>query len=104
MNIVCMTQQFRVRDSTHCNFYLWCESQPVIQSSHNLKFTCFPSQIKYSLLLNQMQEAKLKLWNNNWFDIYDFTIGKYGKNVMNYQNVDTIQCQSVIVDKINSKI
>ena len=37
-----------------------------------------------------MQDAKLKLWNNNWFDIYDFTVNKYGKNVENYRNVGKI--------------
>ncbi len=27
-----------------------------------------------------MKEAKLNEWNNNWFDIYDFTPSKFNKN------------------------
>lgn len=52
-------------------------------------------------MLSQMHEAKLRLWNNNWFDIYDFTVGKYGKNRPNFQNANSISNQATTIDKIN---
>ena len=39
--VVSASQQFRVRDCNKCTIYLHCKSQPVIESSHKLKFGCF---------------------------------------------------------------
>ena len=36
MHIVCMTQQFRMRDCNNCTVNLWCESQPIIESSFGI--------------------------------------------------------------------
>ena len=29
-------------------------------------------------MTGQMSEAKINGWNNNWFDVYDFTPHKFG--------------------------
>lgn len=47
-----------------------------------------------------MKEARLKLWNNNWFNIYDFTPNKY--SIQNHQCVDKIS--NMIVEKVVLKI
>lgn len=39
--VVAASQQFRVRDCKKCTIYLHCKSQPVIESSHKIKFGCF---------------------------------------------------------------
>lgn len=80
LTVICCTKQFRVRDSTECTFMLWCHSQPIIESSHHLTFACFPN-LAYRDLSRQFNLAKLgTIWDNNWFDIYDFTPTKFGRD------------------------
>ena len=79
--VVCTTQQFRVRDCTDCLFALSCDSQPIIESSRGITFTNFPS-FSYTQLEAQMLAAKTHPWNNNWFDVYDFTPDKF--NIRNH--------------------
>lgn len=74
-----MSQQFRMRDCTFCRIWLWCESRPIIESSHDIVFSSYPSTVGYESVIEQLKQAKLQLWNNNWFDIYDFTPTKFSK-------------------------
>ncbi len=77
--VICTTQQFRVRDCTDSLFSLSCDSQPIIESSKGITFTNFPP-FNYQSLEAQMLAVKIHPWNNNWFDIYDFTPHKFNAN------------------------
>ena len=63
--------QFRSRDCYNCDILLYSQSQPVIESSDNLRFGCF--QFYYPELAQQFRDAGLSVWKNNWSDLYDFT-------------------------------
>ena len=52
--------------------------QPIIESSTNITFICH--QYTYPELMNQMQAAKLSIWDNKWNDVFDFTPNRKGKN------------------------
>lgn len=70
-------------------------------------FACFDSRICYENMLKNIKEVKINLWNNNWFDIYDFTVNKYYDNISgkcNHYIVDKVREQDKIVSKIVSKI
>ena len=77
--IIGCSKQFRVRDCTECVIALWCESQPVIESSQELLFDCFPNW-GYPQLAEQMASSGFSVWNNNWWDIWDFTKKNEGLN------------------------
>jgi len=64
-------QQFRTRDCDDIEIYLLCTTQPVIESSQNMKF--FPLQLSYSKLLHHCQLANISIFNNHWDQIHDFT-------------------------------
>lgn len=63
-------QQFRSRDCQDCRFGLFCGTEPIIETSTNMQFGCF--DFSYFTLRQQMSSAGLKLWNNKWWQIYDF--------------------------------
>lgn len=42
LTVIGTTQQFRVRDCLDCHFFIFCESQPVIESSYSIVFSCYP--------------------------------------------------------------
>ncbi|CAE8649542.1 unnamed protein product, partial [Polarella glacialis] len=63
-------QQFRCRDCTDCNLALLCTTEPIIETSENMKFACF--DFNYFSLRGQLNQAGLKLWNNKWSQVYDF--------------------------------
>nr|XP_021523237.1 protein XRP2 isoform X1 [Aotus nancymaae] len=64
-------QQFRVRDCRKLEVFLCCATQPIIESSSNIKFGCF--QWYYPELAFQFKDAGLSIFNNTWSDIHDFT-------------------------------
>lgn len=64
-------QQFRTRDCHDINVFLSCISQPIIESSHNIKFACLT--LNYEQLSSQYQAGGISPWNNNWGNIHDFT-------------------------------
>ncbi|XP_036316512.1 protein XRP2 isoform X5 [Pipistrellus kuhlii] len=64
-------QQFRVRDCRKMEVFLCCATQPIIESSTNIKFGCF--QWYYPELAFQFKDAGLSIFNNNWSNIHDFT-------------------------------
>ncbi|XP_060228193.1 protein XRP2-like [Meriones unguiculatus] len=64
-------QQFRVRDCRKLDVFLCCATQPIIESSTNIKFGCF--QWYYPELAAQFRDAGLSIFNNIWSHVYDFT-------------------------------
>ncbi|XP_074069797.1 protein XRP2 isoform X1 [Macrotis lagotis] len=64
-------QQFRTRDCRKLEVFLSCATQPIIESSSNIKFGCF--QFYYPELAFQFKDAGLSIFNNTWSNIHDFT-------------------------------
>ena len=64
-------QQFRSRDCQKIETFLYCQTQPIIESSTGMKFSCF--QYYYPELEEQFQSADLSVYNNTWSTIHDFT-------------------------------
>ncbi|CAF4633078.1 unnamed protein product [Rotaria sp. Silwood1] len=71
-------QQFRTRDCRDLYVYLSCTSQPIIESSHNIKFGCLT--LNYDKLAEQYKLADINPWNNTWGNIHDFTTIPGGNN------------------------
>jgi len=69
-DVMIACQQFRSRDCVDCRFALFCTTEPIIETSTNMQFGCF--DFSYFTLRNQMARAKLKMWNNKWWQVYDF--------------------------------
>lgn len=69
--VVVACQQFRTRDCKKMDFFLCCDSQPIIESSSGMKFACY--QYFYPELEGQFKAAGLSVFNNNWSKLYDFT-------------------------------
>ncbi|CAL1547400.1 unnamed protein product, partial [Lymnaea stagnalis] len=64
-------QQYRTRDCFQIDTFLLCCTQPIIESSSRMKFTCF--RYYYSQLESHFKSAGLSVYNNNWSNIHDFT-------------------------------
>lgn len=69
-DLVIACQQFRSRDCKDCRLALLCTTEPIIETSTNMRFACF--DFGYFSLRQQLERAGLKLWNNKWWQIYDF--------------------------------
>lgn len=63
-------KQFRTRDCVDCNVYLYCKTEPIIESSTNLKFAPFNGA--YPGHDKAMVAANLNPEQNLWYAIYDF--------------------------------
>ncbi|CAN0084102.1 unnamed protein product, partial [Laminaria digitata] len=72
--IVIACQQFRTRDCSGCTFFLFSATQPVIESSVDLRFACYT--LDYFSLAGQFAAANLSVWNNKWSQIFNFTGGE----------------------------
>nr|XP_027205746.1 protein XRP2-like [Dermatophagoides pteronyssinus] len=72
------SQQFRTRDCKHLDLYVFCSTQPAIESCHNLIFSCFTAN--YKGLQEQFEKANLQIYNNKWFNVYDFSIDNREKH------------------------
>ncbi|XP_062412730.1 protein XRP2 [Sardina pilchardus] len=64
-------QQFRTRDCKKMDVFLCCATQPIIESSTGMKFSCY--QYYYPDLAFHFKDAGLSIFNNNWSNIHDFT-------------------------------
>eukprot|EP00931_Biecheleriopsis_adriatica_P107720 TRINITY_DN82043_c0_g1_i1.p1 TRINITY_DN82043_c0_g1~~TRINITY_DN82043_c0_g1_i1.p1 ORF type:complete len:357 (-),score=88.82 TRINITY_DN82043_c0_g1_i1:105-1133(-) len=69
-NVVIACQQLRTRDCQDCNIALFCSTEPIIETSQNMLFACF--DFNYFSLRGQMAAARLRPWNNKWWQVYDF--------------------------------
>ncbi|KAI7695610.1 Protein XRP2 [Sarcoptes scabiei] len=72
------SQQFRCRDCKRLKLYLSCATQPAIESCTAMLFSCFVAN--YNGLKELFLKANLKIFNNKWFNVYDFSIGDQEKN------------------------
>merc|ERR1711971_1049716 len=70
MGTVC--SQIRLRDCSDLNIMLFSASNPCIETSTNVNFYCH--QFSYFSLLQQMDETKLCIFDNLWFNIRDFGV------------------------------
>ena len=66
------TKQFRVRDCKNLEVSLYCNSQPVIESSNDIEFSNFGT-FGYVELYEQFRKTKMSVFNNHWSEIHDFT-------------------------------
>eukprot|EP00762_Andalucia_godoyi_P005306 ANDGO_06835.mRNA.1 Tubulin-folding cofactor C len=64
-------QQFRTRDCSDCTLLLYAANRPIIEESRNMKIGCF--SFFYFNLRAQFNAAKLSIYNNTWWNVYDFT-------------------------------
>ncbi|TMW58364.1 hypothetical protein Poli38472_009923 [Pythium oligandrum] len=69
--LVCAVQQFRTRDCEKIDVYLYSATEPIIETSSQMRFACFP--LAYFNLQQQFDAAKFSVWNNRWSEIYNFT-------------------------------
>lgn len=69
-SLVIACQQFRSRDCQDCRTALMCATEPIIETSANMQFACF--DFMYFSLRDQLARAGLRLWNNKWWQVYDF--------------------------------
>lgn len=68
---LCPCQQFRTRDCSKTDVFLFCQTQPIIEASFRMRFGCY--QFHYEGLDKQFKNAGLEVMNNTWDTIYDFT-------------------------------
>jgi protein XRP2 len=71
-------QQFRARDCRHIDVCLFSITQPIIESSTRMRFSCF--QYHYPQLEEQFRQSGLSIFNNNWSNVHDFTPVQDEKN------------------------
>lgn len=70
VDAIVICQQFRTRDCQHCNFSLHVCTDPIIETSTDMKFG--PFMAYYDQLQEQMDYGRLSLFTNNWYKVYDF--------------------------------
>ncbi|XP_060861706.1 protein XRP2-like isoform X1 [Metopolophium dirhodum] len=83
--VVVACGQFRVRDCASLKISLFCSTQPVIESSRELQFSCY--QFYYNQLADQFVKADLNVWNNNWRTVYDYTWNEGDNWVVNEEPI-----------------
>lgn len=71
-NFVVACGQLRTRDLNKCQFSLFCQSRPVLESSKNIKIACF-NHSGYFQMGEHFAKAKLSVFNNLYFYVHDFT-------------------------------
>ncbi|XP_050520461.1 protein XRP2-like [Daktulosphaira vitifoliae] len=71
INVIVACGQFRVRDCSSLKVSLFCSTQPIIESSHEMNFSCY--QLFYNQLDDHFKRANLNIWNNYWRMIFDYT-------------------------------
>ena len=76
--LVAACGQFRTRDCRNLDTFLCVNTQPIIESSTRVRFGCF--QYWYPDLEEQMKKAEVTPWNNNWWNVHDFSPVEGGKN------------------------
>lgn len=69
--LAAVCQQFRTRDCRRISTFLSCGTQPIIESSTNMKFACLT--VSYAQLPEQLKNSRISVFNNNWNNIHDFT-------------------------------
>uniref|UniRef100_A0A1B6DQU9 Protein XRP2 n=2 Tax=Clastoptera arizonana TaxID=38151 RepID=A0A1B6DQU9_9HEMI len=76
--LVIACSQFRIRDCKMLDVFLSCATQPILESSSNIRFGCY--HLSYLGLEDHFSTAFLSPFNNSWYDIHDFTPTQGGHN------------------------
>ncbi|TMW65813.1 hypothetical protein Poli38472_003578 [Pythium oligandrum] len=63
-------KQLRTRDCTNCTIYLYSLTDPIIETSSDIKFAPFNGA--YCGLEQHFKDARLEPTNNHWSQVYDF--------------------------------
>ncbi|KAF2357759.1 Tubulin binding cofactor C-like domain [Trinorchestia longiramus] len=71
--VVAACGQLRTRDCKGLQLRLLCNTQPIIEASTRVRFSCY--QLYYKQLQDQFCRAGLSVFNNNWSEVHDFTPG-----------------------------
>ncbi|CAF0961872.1 unnamed protein product [Didymodactylos carnosus] len=87
-SLATVCQQFRARDCHDVNIFLSCASQPIIESSHHIRFGCLT--YFYEKLVEHYVSAGISPYNNNWSNIHDFTKIPDDKNYSLMDDTDTV--------------
>ncbi|XP_018007765.1 protein XRP2 isoform X2 [Hyalella azteca] len=74
--VVAACGQFRTRDCQELQLRLLCNTQPIIEASTRVRFSCY--QLYYEQLQDQFRRSGLSVFNNNWSEVHDFTPGTDG--------------------------
>eukprot|EP00744_Colponema_vietnamica_P003254 GILI01005012.1.p1 GENE.GILI01005012.1~~GILI01005012.1.p1 ORF type:complete len:359 (+),score=80.93 GILI01005012.1:183-1259(+) len=64
-------RQFRTRGCSGWEILLYVATQPIIEASTDMHFGCF--QYFYFSLKDQFDNTNLSVWNNKWWEVYDFS-------------------------------
>lgn len=70
--MVIMCQQLRLRDCKNLHIMLFTQTEPIIEASSNITFSCLQEQT-YPEVLSHLKLARLSLWNNKWSEVFDFS-------------------------------
>ncbi|KAI9103191.1 tubulin binding cofactor C-domain-containing protein [Phlyctochytrium arcticum] len=76
--IISASRQFRTRNCHRLQISLYVSTQPIIETSSNLSFSCF--RYYYDGLEEQLRLLHLPLLGNKWDDLYDFSTNKERDN------------------------
>lgn len=87
--VVTSCQQFRTRDCKKIKAFLCCVTKPIIEATTGIKFGCL--QYHYPDMMDHMTAASLSIFNNNWYQIHDFTPVPGENNYTFMENADAIQ-------------
>lgn len=64
------SKQLRTRDCVQCDFYLYSQTDPIIETSSAMRFAPFNGA--YNGLRQHFMAARLDPTNNHWSRVYDF--------------------------------
>jgi hypothetical protein len=90
--------RYRARDLSNVQTLLYCQTEPVIESSKNVSFGCFA--FAYMPLASQFVAAKLSPWDNRWSEVYDFTPNSNGTK--NFRLLETAEEDSFPVKPVSA--
>ena len=91
-------RRYRARDLSNVSTLLYCQTEPVIESSKNVSFGCFA--FAYMPLASQFVAAKLSPWDNRWSEVYDFTPNANGAK--NFSLLEPAQEDSFPVKRLSA--
>lgn len=103
-SFVIACQQFRCRDCSDCRLALLSTTEPIIETSVDMKFACY--DFFYFSLREQLAKAGLKVVNNKWWQIHDFNknADKPNWSLLPQEDVAnllrTSQCTSLTADEL----
>jgi len=67
----CSVQQFRTRECSDMDIYLFSSTEPIIEMSSELRIGCLTSS--YFSIAEHFDKAKLSVWNNKWNEVIVYT-------------------------------